>query len=301
MSMREHLLGVQASLWTEFCEKEEDVDYLLFPRLGAIAEAVWSVPMSKKWERFLLALDDYQERWEMKGIRPSQSMFNVQHEVVSDYGSFKVSLECIRPDVEIRYTTDGREPDRFSSQYWRPLTLKEAKVVKCATFKNGKKKGQTLVLPIHKKGMPVKNLLRSNHVERRVMNGVRGTLKNTDGEWASWTKNDSIALVFDVGGRKRLERISFGVLNDFGLGIHKPKKVEVWLSDNEMLYWKLAEKEYDEAEIFREGRFVEDLKFELGDMARYVRLVVRGVGECPEWHVRPGLEVQIYIDEVSIE
>lgn len=301
MSMREHLLGVQASLWTEFCEKEEDVDYLLFPRLGAIAEAVWSVPMSKKWERFLSALDDYQERWEMKGIRPSQSMFNVQHEVVSDYGSFKVSLECIRPDVEIRYTTDGREPDRFSSQYWRPLTLKEAKVVKCATFKNGKKKGQTLVLPIHKKGMPVKNLLRSNHVERRVMNGVRGTLKNTDGEWASWTKNDSIALVFDVGGRKRLERISFGVLNDFGLGIHKPKKVEVWLSDNEMLYWKLAEKEYDEAEIFREGRFVEDLKFDLGDMARYVRLVVRGVGECPEWHVRPGLEAQIYIDEVSIE
>ncbi len=28
------LIGVQASLWTEFCNKPEDVDYLLFPRLS---------------------------------------------------------------------------------------------------------------------------------------------------------------------------------------------------------------------------------------------------------------------------
>ena len=33
--LRNFLMGVQASLWTEFCNKPEDVDYLLFPRLSA--------------------------------------------------------------------------------------------------------------------------------------------------------------------------------------------------------------------------------------------------------------------------
>ncbi len=36
------LMGVQASLWTEFCNKPEDVDYLLFPRLSALAEGAWT-------------------------------------------------------------------------------------------------------------------------------------------------------------------------------------------------------------------------------------------------------------------
>ena len=36
------LMGVQGSMWTEFCNKPEDVDYLLFPRLAALAEVAIS-------------------------------------------------------------------------------------------------------------------------------------------------------------------------------------------------------------------------------------------------------------------
>ena len=301
MSMRSGLLGVQASLWTEFCEKPEDVDYLLYPRLAAVAEAVWSVPMAKKWERFLNALDDYQERWRIKGIQPSMSMYNVRHEVVSDFGNLKVTLDCIRPDVEIRYTIDGKEPDNSSALYRRPLVINGSAEVKCATFKKGKRMGKTLVLPLMKNELTGKELLRSNLVERRVVNGLRGSLKNTDGEWASWTKNDSIALTFDIGSRKKMERIVLGFLNDYGLAIHKPEKIEVWLSDNDMLYWKMVDEQFDEDVIFKEGRFVEDLSFVLDDAARYIRVIMKGVGDCPSWHVRPGMETQIYMDEVQIE
>lgn len=31
-------MGVQASMWTEFCNKPEDVEYQLFPRLAALAK-----------------------------------------------------------------------------------------------------------------------------------------------------------------------------------------------------------------------------------------------------------------------
>ena len=78
-----------------------------------------------------------------------------------------------------------------------------------------------------------------------MLNGVRGSYKNSDGEWAFWAKNDSIALTFDVGTRKRLSHASVGCLNDYGLAIHKPAKVEVWLSDNDVRYWKVAEQKCD--------------------------------------------------------
>ena len=301
MSMRSHLLGVQAALWTEFCNSPEDVYTLLFPRLGAFAESVWSFPIAKRWERFVESLDGYYPRWEAKGINPSKSMYNVRHSVDPNFGDVKVALDCIRPDVEIRYTTDGTEPHEYATLYRKPWIVKESQTIKCATFKDGKQMGQTLVLPIQKHAITGKNLLRSNRMERRVLNGLRGSLKNTDGEWASWTNNDSITLTFDAGSRKKLSRVSLGCLNDYGLAIHKPGKVEVWLSDNEVYYWKVAEKTYRAGEVFREGRFVEDLEFGFEDAARYVRLILKGVGKCPEFHVRPGMEAQVYIDEVQIE
>ena len=301
MSMRSNLLGIQASLWTEFCEKPEDVDYLLYPRLGAVAEAAWSSPISKRWERFLTTLDEYQLRWKAKGIKPSMSMYNIQHKVTPEYGDLKVTLECIRPDVEIRYTQDGTTPNRYSTLYRKPWVVKESRTIKCATFKDGEQMGQTLVLPIQKGAITGKNLLRGNRVERRVLNGVRGSYKNSDGEWAFWAKNDSIALTFDVGTRKRLSHASVGCLNDYGLAIHKPAKVEVWLSDNDVRYWKVAEQKCDLDEVFRTGRSVEDLNFEFDDAARYVRIIMRGAGQCPSYHVRPGMEARICIDEVQIE
>ena len=228
-------------------------------------------------------------------------MYNVQHEEVPSFGELKVTLGCIRPDVDIRYTTDGSEPHERSILYRKPWNVKASQVVKCATFKNGKQMGETLVIPIRKGEITGNNLLRSNAIERRVLNGLRGSLKSTDGEWASWTKNDSIVLTFDVGVRKKLTNVSMGCLNSHGLGIHKPQKVEVWVSDNEVYYWKVAEKQYTSDEIFREGRFVEDLNFKFQAAARYARIILKGAGVCPERHVRPGLEAKIYLDEVMIE
>ncbi|MBQ2856204.1 MAG: family 20 glycosylhydrolase [Bacteroidaceae bacterium] len=301
MSMRSHLLGIQASLWTEFCESQEDVDFLLYPRLGAVAEAAWSFPIVKRWERFLKMLDEYQERWKVKGIQPSLSIFNIQHEVIPIFGDLRISLSCLHPDVEIRYTTDGSEPYEYSLLYRRPLTVKESLTLKCAAFKDGRQMGQTLVVPVQLNGVTGKNILRSNSIERRLVNGVRGSLRNTDGEWASWTRNDSIVMTFDMGARKKISVLSLGYLNDFGLAIHRPKKVEVWLSDNDVHYTKVSEKIFALDDVFSEGRFTDNVTLEMENTARYVRVIMKGAGECPTTHVRPGMEAQVYLDEVWIE
>ena len=54
------------------------------------------------------------------------------------------------------------------------------------------------------------------------------------------------------------------------------KRVEVWLSNEDIEYWKVASKELDPEEIFREGTFIEELPFNLDDTGRYVRVILFG-------------------------
>ena len=128
------LMGVQGSMWTEFCNKPEDVDYLLFPRLAAVAEVAWTQPDKKDWALFLKGMDRYNEHLAEKGIVYARSMYNIQHKVTPENGVLQVKLECIRPDVEIRYTVDGSEPTASSSLYTDSLTVTAAQTIKSATF-----------------------------------------------------------------------------------------------------------------------------------------------------------------------
>lgn len=47
-----HLLGVQSCIWSESMTDRAIFDRLVFPRLSAVAEAGWSLPERKSWDRF---------------------------------------------------------------------------------------------------------------------------------------------------------------------------------------------------------------------------------------------------------
>ena len=52
MKGRERVKGVQANLWTEFIPTPEHTEYMLYPRLFALAEVAWTVPEKKNYEDF---------------------------------------------------------------------------------------------------------------------------------------------------------------------------------------------------------------------------------------------------------
>ena len=38
---REHILGIQANLWTEYIKDNSHLEYMLYPRQAALAEVQW--------------------------------------------------------------------------------------------------------------------------------------------------------------------------------------------------------------------------------------------------------------------
>lgn len=296
------LMGVQGSMWTEFCNKPEDVDYLLFPRLAAVAEVAWTQPDKKDWALFLKGMDRYNEHLAEKGIVYARSMYNIQHKVTPENGVLQVKLECIRPDVEIRYTVDGSEPTASSSLYTDSLTVTAAQTIKSATFAQGEQMGQTLVLPIAWNKATGKPILGNKPNEKLMTNGVRGSLKYTDFEWCCWEKSDHISFTIDLLQKEKLSTFTIGCITNYGMAVHKPKSIRIAVSDDNETYREIAGLHFTAEEIFREGAFIEDFSVDMkGTEARYVRVTAEGAGACPADHVRPGQEARVYFDEIRIE
>lgn len=296
------LMGVQGSMWTEFCNKPEDVDYLLFPRLAAVAEVAWTQPDKKDWALFLKGMDRYNEHLAEKGIVYACSMYNIQHKVTPENGVLQVKLECIRPDVEIRYTVDGSEPTASSSLYTDSLTVTAAQTIKSATFAQGEQMGQTLVLPIAWNKATGKPILGNKPNEKLMTNGVRGSLKYTDFEWCCWEKSDHISFTIDLQQKEKLSTFTIGCITNYGMAVHKPKSIRIAVSDDNETYREIAGLHFTAEEIFREGAFIENFSVDMkGTEARYVRVTAEGAGVCPADHVRPGQEARVYFDEIRIE
>ncbi len=281
------LMGVQACMWTEFCNSPADVDYLLFPRLSALAEVAWTKPARKNWASYLKAMDHFNEHLAAKGIVYARSMYNIQQTVTPKEGRLQVELDCIRPDVQVRYTMDGSMPTAQSPLYTKPLMLTEAKTIKAATFAGNEQLGQMLELPVIWNKATAKPVKSAGTGDLYMLtNGIRGSQKYTDLEWCSWMKSDTVTFTLDLKKPELVNKLTLGSITNYGMAVHKPAEIEVWISGDDKEYRKVGECSYTKNEIFREGVFREDIPFEIGTEARYVRVVARGAGDCSFTHVR---------------
>ncbi|WP_327652226.1 beta-N-acetylhexosaminidase [Micromonospora aurantiaca] len=64
----EAVLGVEAPLWTESITTPAEVEFMLFPRLPAVAELGWSPRETHDWSRFRSRLAAHGPRWSTAGI-----------------------------------------------------------------------------------------------------------------------------------------------------------------------------------------------------------------------------------------
>lgn len=68
VKFQHHILGGQANLWTEYVSSLSHVEYMMFPRLCALAETVWSPKASRNWKGFLHRLTVNDQRLDEMGV-----------------------------------------------------------------------------------------------------------------------------------------------------------------------------------------------------------------------------------------
>ena len=297
------LMGVQASMWTEFCTSAEDVEYMIFPRLLALADVAWVDKGKKDWGGFLKRMDSVLPHIKGLGITCAESMYNIDHKVSPAEGALTIELSCIRPDVAIRYTSDGTEPTGQSPLYDTPITVKKTQTIKAATFQDNKQKGKTLVLEIQKNkatGQTVTSA--SNNGTLGVLtNGLRGSLRHTDFEWTGWYDQNA-EFTLDLGRRTEIKNITIGSITNYGMAVHKPKTIRLYISSDNKDFEQIAEADYTPEEIFVDTTAVENIIFDkLKAKARYLKVEFESPGKCPAGHLKEDQGVWVYFDEIIVK
>jgi len=62
-----YILGGQANVWTEYMANPQKVEYMIFPRMTALSEVLWSPKDSRDLDRFRSELPDLNKRYQLWG------------------------------------------------------------------------------------------------------------------------------------------------------------------------------------------------------------------------------------------
>jgi len=120
-----HVLGAQGNVWTEYMATTDRVEWMIFPRMLAMAEVTWSPASTRDWESFVARLPSALDALDRLGVNyRTPSVLGLERDWITLADSAVVTLRSPLPNGRIRYTLDGTVPTAESAPYIRPLLLR---------------------------------------------------------------------------------------------------------------------------------------------------------------------------------
>jgi hexosaminidase len=301
-----HILGGQANLWTEHVPTPEHSDYMTFPRLAAMSEALWTSKEGRSWDSFVVRLERQLERYENGGVNYATSLFNVK--AISAFDSTKRAINVeLKPELlmgEVRYTLDGTDPSVNSTLYSGPFTLEKTSVVKTAQFKNNKMISK--IMPseffIHKATSAKIEYLEpytrkyKGQGDITMVNSTLGSKSHGDGQWHGYKGNMNVKI--DLGDDTDFSKIDINFLQSAKSWILLPEKVTVLVSSDGDSFKTAGDATHDFTG--QEGTLIHRFTVNCNEKARYIQVIAENT-ELPDWHGGAGNPAWLFVDEIVVE
>ncbi len=217
-----------------------------------------------------------------------------------------VALGSVMLDAIIYYTLDGSQPDENAQIYEKPFLLSETTYLKAIAVKEGLPESNLLEAEFHKvpKGRTI--TLNTRYANQYAAGGdlalidhVRGPENFRTGAWQGYHGNDLDAVI-DLGSIQLISSVETGFIQDAGAWIFMPQEVQYFVSKNGKDFQrigtvknKVPEKEFNVT--------TENFTLPFSTKARYIKVVAKNRGTCPEWHVGAGEPAWIFADEIVIK
>jgi hexosaminidase len=111
---QQHVIGVQANIWTEHIRTEERVEHMAFPRAAALAEVGWTPAAGLNWEDFSARLPVQMRRYARAGVRHAsvdgitQSVLQPRSAVARTSQELRLCTEKLVLNLEDDAPLDGK-------------------------------------------------------------------------------------------------------------------------------------------------------------------------------------------------
>ncbi|MDD4150573.1 MAG: glycoside hydrolase family 92 protein, partial [Bacteroidales bacterium] len=229
---------------------------------------------------------------------------NYQHKSFHD--SIYINLECYEKDAEIFYSLNN-DIDKNPIKYNGAILINESTELQSYAITPGKKRSKTIsakyILIPDRRTIDIISEYSQQYSaggDNALIDYVKGANWFRSGLWQGY-KGQNFEAIVDLLEIKDMKRINARFLQDTRSWIFFPKKVSYFASQDGKNYSNIYEapskmSDKDEDILIQEFVFKpQNLK------ARYIKVIAENYGVLPGWHLSPGFDSWIFIDEIEIE
>jgi hexosaminidase len=303
-----HILGVQANLWTEYIPTTQQVEYMLLPRIAAMAEVQWTQPENKDYKDFSERLLHLMQLYKRNGLNYAQHIFGLNVKFTPESQTKAINIELSTVDnASVYYTLDGTDPAVYGTKYASSLYVttntnfravairkegKSREVVKKISF------SKATTQPVELKTRPTDEYTSKGAVI--LTDGLTGDDNYATGDWLGFLGRDADVII-DLEKEIELSHVTAHVLVDLKSWIMGCAEISVDISSDGKLFHEVKSKMFP-TETDIEKKEVTKYKISFASvMARYVRVHVKHSLALPMGHVGAGKTPYLFVSEISID
>jgi hexosaminidase len=300
------ILGAQGNLWTEYVSNPSKVEYMIFPRMSALSEVLWSSKEQRNWKSFEQRLPTQIKRYELWKSNYSNAYYDLQSEVAfsSGYdGTVQLSFKTNTPNAMISYVQSTDEKEK---PYIQPIKIDRSQTV-VAVYK---KENSTTVASALKHNFSFNKATgrrittspgpsptyAGNGGTFSLVNGLKSEKGFNSREWCGWMNQD-VEVIIDLRQPTEINRIILNVLDQKNSWIYPPMVNEVAVGNDRNTFTPvdLRLKDVTDAEYIRTIPLYFDKL-----TTRYVRLKLSSFPKIPEGRPGAGKTAWFFIDEIEV-
>lgn len=305
---QKHVLGVQGNLWSEYIETPEHSEYMLFPRVLAVAEVGWSTA-PKNYQEFIYRAFEQTKKLKLMGVNSSNSFLNVRFTTGKNMdGQTVVGLNTDADLGIIRYSLDGSVPNTSSTVYNAssqiPVNLnltiktglfsKSGELMSKITSKSFEV-SKAIGLPYILASEPDKQLEKGKYI---LTDGQKGDANSQD-LWSGFFGKDFV-VTLDLGKETAVTNVALGFLADYTSWIQTPSEVEVLLSSDGKAFKSVSKKDIGKMTNLSGHTLQINLEFTKTN-TRFIKITAKNQGELPVGHPSAGNPSWLFVDEISVD
>lgn len=305
---KKHIIGAQANLWTEYIATTEHVEYMVLPRMAALAEVQWTQPEKKDFKDFTTRLASLMKFYQRDGFNYAKHVFDLKADFTPDVAkkAVVVTLSTI-DDAPIYYTLDGTEPTTASLKYIEPVVITETADFQAVVIRpEGKSKvvnkkisfNKATYCPIELTFQPSEKYKFGGAIT--LVDGMKGNDSYATGTWLGFVGGDVEAII-DLGQETEIKRVATNAIVDMSAWIMGSTGLVVSISDDNKEFREVAAKDIPaETNIDKKG--VENYEITFDPVkARYVKVVIKRSPALPKGHAGEGKAAYMFIDEIEVD
>lgn len=312
-----HVLGAQANMWTEYMKNTKKVEYMVFPRISALSEVLWSQKEDKNWDDFQKRLMVQFKRYDWWKVNYSREYFNLKTSVLptNDFSGvlWQVRSKVLREKEFIVYIEDtlhGKKSNEWIT-YSEPIKVKSKYLTAYKVWTDNFTKTiryNEITQRFHFNKATGKKITLTNPASERypgdgaftLVNGVineKGFARTK--EFVGFNGTNCEAII-DLGELQIVSLVVVNALNRPSSWIWRPLTAEVFGSgDGEKWYSLKMTDDFEESKNGTgKGKMMIAFK---ANYYRYIKVIATNWGEIPAGNPGAGNKAWLFVDEIEVD